>query len=135
MDNLNLLSILLAGLAAWGLGALWYSPLLFGKAWQKELGMSQEDLEGANMAVIFGSSFVLMLVMMVGMVPALLMGHDDISVGHGAFHGALFGLFFAAASMGINYLYQRKSLKLWFIDASYQVALLAIGGAVIAAMN
>jgi len=97
--------------------------------------MTQEDLEGANMVVIFGSSFILMLVMIFGMVPALLMAHDDISVGYGAFHGARFGLFFSAASIGINYLYQRKSIKLWLIDASYQVALLAIGGAILAAMN
>ncbi len=132
--EVNYLSILVAGLAAWALGALWYGPL-FGKMWQKEVGMSDEDLKGANMPLIFGSSFVLMCVMMFGMVPALLMAHDNISVGHGAFHGALFGVFFAATSMGINYLYQRRSIKLWLIDGIYQIALLAIGGAVLAAMN
>jgi len=135
MEDINYLSILVAGVVAWGLGALWYSPVLFGKAWQKEVGMSDADIQGGNMVLIFGSSFVLMLVMMFGMVPALLMAHENISVSHGAFHGALFGLFFAATSMGINYLYQRSSFKLWLIDASYQVALLAIGGAILAAMN
>lgn len=132
--EVNYLSILVAGVAAWALGALWYGPL-FGKMWQHEVGMTDDDLKGANMPLIFGTSFVLMCIMMFGMVPALLMAHDNISVSHGAFHGALFGVFFALTSMGINYLYQRRSIKLWLIDGLYQVALLAMGGAVLAAMN
>ncbi len=132
--EVNYLSILVAGLVAWGLGAIWYGPL-FGKTWQKHVGMSDEDLKGANMPLIFGTSFVLMCVMMFGMVPALLMGHENISIPHGAFHGALFGVFFAATSMGINYLYQRRSITLWLIDGIYQILLLAAGGAIIAWMN
>ena len=31
----NLLAVVVAALAAWILGALWYSPLLFAKAWVK----------------------------------------------------------------------------------------------------
>ena len=135
MEDFNYWSILVAGLAAWGLGAIWYSPIGFGKAWQKEAGMSDEDVQGGNMPLIFGTSFVLMCVMMFGMVPALLMAHDNISVAHGAFHGALFGAFFAATAIGINCLYQRKSIKLWLIDGVYQILLLAVGGAVLAAMN
>ncbi len=135
MEDFNFWSILVAGLAAWGLGAIWYSPIAFGKAWQKAAGMTDEDVQGGNMPLIFGTSFILMCVMMFGMTPALLLGHENITVVHGAFHGALFGVFFAAAAMGINYLYQRKSIKLWLIDGIYQILLLAIGGAVIAAMN
>lgn len=132
MEDVNFLSVLLAGVVAWALGALWYSPLLFGKTWQKAVGMTDDDLQGANMAVIFGSSFILMCVMMFGLVPILIFGHDNISITHGAFHGALIGILFAGTSMGINYLYQRKSFKLWLIDASYQILFLAIGGAIIA---
>jgi hypothetical protein len=135
MEDFNYWSILVAGLAAWGLGAIWYSPIGFGKAWQSAAGMSDADVEGGNMPLIFGTSFVLMCVMMFGMVPALLIKHENITAVHGAFHGACFGVFFAAAAMGINYLYQRKSIKLWLIDGIYQILLLAIGGAVIAAMN
>jgi hypothetical protein len=36
--NINILSVLVAGVASWLIGALWYSPLLFSKRWQKELG-------------------------------------------------------------------------------------------------
>ena len=61
--------------------------------------------------------------------------HDNITTVHGAFHGMLTGIMFAATSIGINYLYQRKSILLYLIDALYQVALLAAAGAVLAAMS
>ena len=54
---------------------------------------------------------------------------------HGAFHGAMTGLLYGATATGIHYLYQRKSLKLFLIDASYIVAFLALSGGVMAALH
>jgi hypothetical protein len=51
---------------------------------------------------------------------------DAMSFTHGFFHGCIAGLFFAAMSMGINYLYQRKSIKLFFIDSIYQFLCLVL---------
>ncbi len=59
LSNINWLSVIVATIAAFILGSLWYSPVLFGKVWQKELGLSDEKIKNANMAVIFGTSFVL----------------------------------------------------------------------------
>jgi multisubunit Na+/H+ antiporter MnhB subunit len=135
LSNLNFLAILVGGLLAWGFGSLWYSPLLFSKAWQTESGMSDDDLKNANMVKIFGGSFALMLVMSFGMA-ILLRGHEDpseVTFQTGLMHGLYVGLMFVATSIGINQLYQRKSLKLFFIDAGYQVIMLMIMGAVIGA--
>lgn len=134
MENINYLAVIGAGLAAWLLGALWYSPLLFGKSWQNETGLSDEEIQGGNMALTYGLSALLMVVMMFGLMP-LMKAHpaEAMNFGHGAFHGAMVGLFFAATSIGINYLYQRKSIKLWLIDGVYQVAFLALGGGILGA--
>ena len=53
---------LLSALSAFLLGGLWYSPLLFGKAWQREAGLSDEQLQAANKLRIFGLSFILCLI-------------------------------------------------------------------------
>lgn len=129
------LEVILAGLTAWAFGALWYSPVLFAKSWQAELGFTDEEYKAGNMVLIFGLSFILMIVMMFGL-SFIINAHDtvDQTFVHGAFHGALAGLFFAATSMGINYLYQRRSVKLYLIDAAYQILFLALGGAIMAAM-
>jgi len=126
----------IGGLAFWALGMLWYSPVLFSKAWQEGTGMTDEKMQNGNMAMIFGTSALLMIVMAFG-TNLMLGGHfdSDPRFTHGAFHGALFGVFFAAASMGINYLYQRKSIKLWLIDAVYQVLGLALAGGIMAVLQ
>lgn len=133
-SNLNFLAILVGGVLAWAFGSLWYSPILFGKAWQTESGFSDEDLEGSNLVAIFGGSFLLMIVMAFGMA-ILLRGHDseNITWKTGLLHGLYVGIMFVATSIGINQLYQRKSLKLFLIDAGYQVIMLVIMGAVIGA--
>lgn len=134
LSSINWLAVVVATLASFMLGALWYS-LLFKKTWIREVGMSEETMkQGANMAKIFGTCLVLTAVMAFGMA-AMIYGH-----GKGLMdwkHGMLFGLFvgvcFVAASTGINYLYQRKSFLLWAIDAGYQVAFLAMMGAIFGA--
>lgn len=133
-SNINFLAVLVGGLLAFAFGALWYSPLLFSKAWQKEIGMTEEDLKGANMVQIFGTSLVLMLIMSLGL-SFTLRGHEmgTIDLQTGMLHGLYIGLMFVATSVGINALYQRKSIKLFLIDAGYQVIMLVVMGAVIGA--
>ena len=136
-SDINFLAVFVAALAAFILGSIWYS-VLFGKAWQKELGMSDEELEGANMAMIFGSSFLMMLIMAFGM-GMLLQGHScqdtELTMTIGLYHGLMIGVLFVGTSQAINYLYQRKSIKLWLIDASYQILFLGIMGAILGAWH
>jgi hypothetical protein len=134
LSNINFLALLVAAVASFALGALWYSPVLFSKAWQKEVGLSDESLKTANIGLIFGSSFLLMLVMNLGLA-VILQGHatGNVSAASGALYGFLIGVFFISTSIGINMLYQRKSFRLWLIDAGYQVGYLALSGAILGA--
>lgn len=129
--EVNYLAVIAAGVAAWMIGSLWYSPLLFSKAWQKELGFTDEYLKQGNMPLIFGSSLILMIIMAFGLNFIIQM-HPEITWSHGFFHGCMVGLFYCATSMGITYLYQRKSIKLYLIDAVYQVLMLGVAGIVLA---
>ncbi|NLR92159.1 MULTISPECIES: DUF1761 domain-containing protein [Flammeovirga] len=133
-SQINFLAVLVAAVASFILGAIWYSAI-FGKAWQKELGFTDEYLQEANMAVIFGTSFVLMLIMSFGISMLISHAGATIDVTQGAMHGFLIGIMFVGMSMGINYLYQRRSIKLWLIDAGYQITFLTIQGAIIGAWH
>ncbi len=132
-EHVNFLAVAVAAIAAFALGSLWYSPVLFGKSWQKALGFTDEYIAEGNMGLIFGSTFVLMLVMSLGM--ALLIGAapGEISIMTGVHYGLMIGIMFVGTSMAINMLYQRKPVKLWFIDAGYQIVFLVIMGVIIAA--
>jgi len=128
------LEILLGAVAAFALGAVWYT-VLFGKAWQAETGLSDEEAQ-KDVARTHGLSFLMMLVLSYS-VNMIINYHDpaDQTFIHGGFHGLMAGLFYGAPVVAINYLYQRKSLKLFLIDAAYIVLLLGLSGAVMAALK
>lgn len=131
---INVWAVLVATLAFWALGALWYSPLLFSKRWQKEVGFKEEDIKKANMALVFGGSFILML-FMVWALNFVINSHkpEDVSLLNGLHYGAFTGFFFSMLTMGINYLYQRRSIVLWLIDGFYMILGLGIAGMILGA--
>ena len=59
MPEINWIAVVVAAVACFLLGGLWYSPVLFGKAWQRETGLTDEQLKNGNMVKIFGLSLVL----------------------------------------------------------------------------
>ena len=132
-SSINYIALLVVAVISFALGALWYNPILFGKKWQSELGYSDEDLKDANMAQIFGTSFVLILLMNFGLAFIFsFVSREEFGAIDGAMYGAFIGLFFIGTSYGINMLYQRKSFTLWLIDAFYQIVYLSISGAILA---
>lgn len=133
-SNINFLAVLVGAIASFAFGSLWYSPLLFVKAWQEGVGISDEEFKNSNLLKTFGGSLLMMLIMSLGMA-ILLRGHEasEIDWQVGLMHGLYVGLMFVATGAAINILYQGKSLKLWLIDAGYQVIILMIMGAVIGA--
>jgi hypothetical protein len=61
------------------LGFIWYHPKLFGNAWQKAAGLSDEQVKGGNMGLIFGLSFLFSLMLAFEM--NILAIHDGFVVG------------------------------------------------------
>jgi hypothetical protein len=50
--QLNFLAILVAAVAAFVLGALWYSPVLFAKQWMKAHGYTPDKLEAMKKGMV-----------------------------------------------------------------------------------
>jgi len=122
--HINFLAVIVSTLLAFVLGGLWYGPL-FGNAWMKENNFSEEGLKKANMAKIFGATFILNIVIAVNLA-AFLGPKQDLSFG--LFAGAAAGIGWVSASLGITYLFSRKSLKLFLIDAGYQSIIYTLMG-------
>lgn len=127
-QNLNWLAIAVAAVSAFGLGAIWYSPLLFVKRWMKESGITEESAKEANMLKIFGLSFLLSFV--ASFFLALFIGADA-GGGFGTLAGFMAGLGWVFTFMGITYLFERRSLAHFLINASYSVASLTLMGFII----
>lgn len=70
--HINFLAVLVAALVPMVMGFIWYNPKVLGDAWIKAAGLNEEKLKGANMAVIFGVSFVLSLLLAFFMQPVVI---------------------------------------------------------------
>jgi hypothetical protein len=96
----------------------------------KENGFTEEGMKGANMAKIFGLAFVLGLIASVNL--AMFLGPTG-DAGMGAFYGFLAGFGWVATFVGTHYLFERKSFKLFLINAGYSIVALTVMGAIIGA--
>jgi hypothetical protein len=129
MPDINYWAVAAAALSTFVIGGLWYSPLLFGKPWQREVGLSDQQLAGSSMPKIFGAALILSLI--AAFVFALFLGpRPSMPLGLGAGFSA--GLCWVASSIGINYLFARRSLKLFLIDGGYHTVQFTLIGFVLA---
>lgn len=129
MPEIDYWAVLAAAVSSFVLGGMWYSPVLFGRIWQHAAGLSDVQLRSGNLALIFGLSLVLSLLMAV--VFALLLGPNP-SLGKGLGTGALAGSCWVAASFGMNYLFERKSLTLFLINGGFHTVQFTLIGLVLA---
>ena len=116
--DINLLQVLIAAVAAFAVGALWYSPLLFMSSWTTETGIDP-NAEIENPAVVYGLTFVYTLLSSAAL--AILIGPDPQWVN--AFQtSVLVAVAIVATSLGINYQFVRNSTKHWLIDSGFHIA-------------
>ena len=128
LADLNWLAVVVSAVAFYALGAVWYS-FLFGKAWAAELGIDLENPPKTNMVKTMGGTFVLELIaaIVVGLLMAE-MGGEGVMIG--IHTGLLLGLGIASVMMGVNYLFEQRSLKLWLINAAHITIGFALVGAI-----
>ena len=131
--------MVVAAVAFFILGALWYGPL-FGKKWQAGVGLSDEEMKDANMGKLFGSAFLFALIISFGMAMFFFGFAADpeadavaMTVEMGAMYGLMTGVFFLFPSISMNYLFARKGAGLMLIDSGYHIVAYTIVGVILAA--
>jgi hypothetical protein len=116
MANANLLTILVAASTGFLVGGLWYGPL-FGKAWMEEHGFTEAQLRSGNMLKIYGLTFAF------SVLSAIFLGHllafFDTNARSTLMISIGISLGYIIPAIGINYLFSRKSGRLFAIDAGY----------------
>ena len=133
---MNYFAVVAAAAATYVLGALWYSPLLFAKAWLKAHGYSNEKIKemqkGAGKA--YAGSFFCWWVM--AYVLAMLLSLAGMhGVQSGVHLGALCWLGFAATTGLAANLFSDKPISAFVVDSGYQLVSLLIMGAILGAWS
>jgi len=132
---INYLAVVIATLAGFGLGAVWY--LVFSRAWLQALGKTEAELkrdQGAAKALPFIIALVALFIM--AWMLAGLMGHlGQVSLRGGILTGLFVWTGFVITTMGVNHAFSGANSRLTLIDGLHWLAVLVLMGAVIGAFG
>lgn len=130
MMAMNWWAVLASAVVMHIIGWLWYGPL-FGKLWQHLSGITPSgEKKGMGKAIVWG--LLASLVMSV-VINKVLEVTPNLSAWCGAAVGATLWLGFVATTQINSVLYEKKSMKLFALNAGYYLVTMAIAGVILAA--
>ena len=139
--GVNHLAIVIAAIVAWLVGAAWYGVLA--KPWVAAQGKTMEAFK-AEQAVKKGvaayAPFIIAFVALLVMAWCLagVLGHlgvAQVTLRNGVISGAFLWLGFVLTTLGVNYAFGGRGIKLAAIDAGHWLLVLLVQGAIIGAMG
>jgi len=138
MNTIIIWPILVASVVAFAIGALWYSPVLFGKEYMSLMKISDKEVAAAKakggMWKLYVVQFITTVVMF-GVLAFLIYASGTSNAKNGAFLGVLVWLGFPAMFDIGSLLWEKKPFKLVVIQSVVMLINLVIGGAVLGAWH
>lgn len=134
MENLyiNHWAVIVSAFANLVVGAIWYSPMLFYKAWMKENNFTEETVKkDFNPLKTYGLTLLISLIISYNL--AFFLGDEKTDAAWGATAGFLAGFGFAALIFAVIGLYERRSWKYIFINGAYITLYFTLIGFIIGA--
>ncbi|HMG75769.1 MAG TPA: DUF1761 domain-containing protein [Pyrinomonadaceae bacterium] len=131
MENLyiNHLAVFVCALLSLVIGALWYSPVLCFRAWQKETGLTDEQVAEANPLKTY--SLTLVLAWIISYNLAFFLGDSKTNWRGGLVAGLLAGVGWADTMFVIISLFEQRSFKYLLINCGYITLYFALIGFVL----
>jgi hypothetical protein len=136
MPEVNYLAVLVATVAAFILGSIWYSPALFSKAWMAENRFNMAAMQAAKpslgrlLVIAFIAAFFAALAMAVLLITPM---HHSLMIG--LKRGFAAGVCWVALPFASSYAFEQRSMKLWLINGGYYVVQFTLMGAILGIMN
>ncbi len=128
--NVDWLAVLIAAIANMVIGALWYSPMLFGKSWMKLTGMSEAKIKAAKKSGMMQSYTIAFIgsLLMAYVFAVILTLTASATLAAASKMAVWVWLGFIAPVMLGMVLWEGKSVTLYLMNILYYlVALLAMG--------
>ena len=129
--HVNWLAVLVSGALTFIIGGLWYSPVLFGQAWQRLTGLDDRALK-QHVARAFGGAALCALVAATNL--AFFLG-PTATVTFGAAAGAAAGLGWVGTGLATTFLFERRPVALIAIDAGYHAVSYTLMGVILGAWH
>lgn len=134
LARINWMSVVLATIVGFGLGAIWFNQKVFGEAWMTDLGVPRENLMKGSMAQMMGINFVMTLLTAIGVAWLIRLTGAKSLVG-----GVKVGLLCAFAFVVTSYVgdaqYAKTKNRFVAITAGYRSAMITVMGAILGAWH
>ncbi|MBX2906707.1 MAG: DUF1761 domain-containing protein [Taibaiella sp.] len=115
--HINHMAVICCAFANLLVGGIWYSPILFYKAWARENKLSEEDLKKTNPVKTFSLTLFISLIISYNL--AFFLGDAKTDAAWGATAGFLAGFGFSALIFTIVALFEQRSWKYIVINGGY----------------
>lgn len=135
MDSINIWSVIVATIVAFIIGAVWYSPILFGKEWMTLNKFSDKDMneaksKGLTKLYVLQLIFTLISMTVLGFA---ITASGSFGTSNGAFVGFLAWLGFVLPIHVGSLIWEQRPFKLILISTVNMLLTLVVGGAIIGA--
>jgi hypothetical protein len=136
LGDLNWLAVIAGGLAYFALGAVWFAPPLFGRAWQRAMGWEMPEGESPGPALYIGPLLTcLVAALAVGMVAE---ATGSTSAADGIVLGLVAGVGISGSVLFVTGVFDPKKPQplAWFgISAGYHLVGLVIASIIVSLWN
>jgi hypothetical protein len=128
----NLLAVLVSAIVGFGIGALWYSPLLFGKTWLKlmKMDVTVDAAKKKEMIKSYAIGFVSTLVMVYVLGYLFDITNPSDLISGVVLSGMVWLGFIATLALG-SVLWEKKPLQLYFINVLHSLVVLVVAGVIL----
>ena len=118
LSDLNWLAILVAAVAFFAVGALWYQPKVMGARWMKAAGVDPSKAS-PNPGIFLGTLIAYFLMAMV--LAMIARGIGGSSFGDGLVLGLVTGVVFVGAQAWVNVTFEGRSMDLVLVNGGIGV--------------
>jgi hydrogenase-4 membrane subunit HyfE len=115
--QINHWAVLVCAVANLALGALWYSPILFYKAWMQENNFTEEDVKKVNPPKVYGLTLLISAIISYNL--AFFLADEKTDMAWGTTAGFLAGFGFSFLIFMVVALFEQRSWKYIFINGGY----------------
>jgi hypothetical protein len=128
--TVNYLAVLVATIAGFATGAIWYT-LLFGRLWLKAVDLTPSDMSDKGMSPVPFIVSIVSNALMAWVLAVILTRFGTITIGNGICAGAMAWLGFVLTTIATNTAFPGRPWSLTAIDAGHWLAVLLVQGAII----
>jgi hypothetical protein len=133
VESINYFAVVAAAVSTFVIGGVWYSPLLFHRAWMNANRLTEADLatrSSMGQGRIFGLAFVFAIIMSLNL--AMFLNAPDTTMAWGATAGALTAIWVVLGIATVA-LFERRPFAYTTVNGGYWLVSFVVMGAIIGA--